>query len=180
MAFDWKELVKSVAPTLGTALGGPLAGAATKAIADKVLGDSNAPISDVENVILSGDPDALLKLKEAENDFKTKMAALNIDVFKLEVQDRASARDLFKVNHWPQIILSSVFVVGYIIAVFEILWLLASGSLKIASLDPAFAAVVNMMLGAMIAALTQILAFWFGSTQGSQAKTNILGNAVGK
>jgi len=33
--FDWKKVVSTVAPVLGTALGGPLAGAATKFIADK-------------------------------------------------------------------------------------------------------------------------------------------------
>lgn len=35
---DWKDVISSVAPGLATAFGGPLAGAAVKVIADKVLG----------------------------------------------------------------------------------------------------------------------------------------------
>ncbi len=34
MGFDWKSIVSSVAPVLGTALGGPLGGVAARAAMD--------------------------------------------------------------------------------------------------------------------------------------------------
>jgi hypothetical protein len=39
---SWKDIIRSIAPTIGTALGGPLAGTATKFIADKMLGKADA------------------------------------------------------------------------------------------------------------------------------------------
>lgn len=39
--FDWKAIVKTVAPALGTALGGPLAGTAVKVLSEALLGHSD-------------------------------------------------------------------------------------------------------------------------------------------
>jgi hypothetical protein len=36
--MDWKKIVGAVAPTLATALGGPLAGMAAAAVSDALLG----------------------------------------------------------------------------------------------------------------------------------------------
>lgn len=58
-----KDLVGSVAPTLGTVLGGPLGGAAGKLIADK-LGVENSPEKIQE--ALSTDPEAMVKIRELE------------------------------------------------------------------------------------------------------------------
>jgi hypothetical protein len=38
--FDWKELVKGVAPVIGGAFGGPFGGVAVKFMADALLGES--------------------------------------------------------------------------------------------------------------------------------------------
>jgi len=42
MSTTWKGIVGTVAPALATALGGPLAGVAVRAIAEKVLGKPEA------------------------------------------------------------------------------------------------------------------------------------------
>lgn len=55
MSFDWKQLVGSVAPTIATALGGPLAGMATKAIASAIGCDE----ADVEEVLKDATPNNL-------------------------------------------------------------------------------------------------------------------------
>jgi hypothetical protein len=91
MSFDWKQLVKTVAPVLGTALGGPMAGAATKFIADKFLGNPNASEQEVVQAIQTATPDQLIKLKELDNDFKIEMRAYDSDDFKTETQGRANA-----------------------------------------------------------------------------------------
>jgi hypothetical protein len=81
MAFDWKSIIKTVAPSLATALGGSLAGNATKAIANVLLGNSDASEQEIEQGIANATPEQLMKLKELDNQF-----------YALEVQDRASAR----------------------------------------------------------------------------------------
>ena len=80
MKFDWKALVKTVAPVLGTALGGPLAGAATAAITKAVLGSDTATEKDIEAALATASPEILLKLKEADQAFETRMTELGIDV----------------------------------------------------------------------------------------------------
>ena len=87
--MDWKALIGSVAPTLATALGGPLAGMATKAIASKLLGNENAPLDAIKEAIVSATPDDLIKLKEVDTKFKTKMAEIGVDLETIAANDRA-------------------------------------------------------------------------------------------
>jgi hypothetical protein len=39
--MNWKSIVKSIAPVLGTALGGPIAGGAIKMLSSALLGNEN-------------------------------------------------------------------------------------------------------------------------------------------
>jgi len=168
MNVDWKQIVRGVAPTLGAALGGPMAGIAVKYISDVVLGlPEGAAQGDVSDAILSSTPDMLLKLKQSDRDFEVKMRGLDVDVFKLEVTDKASARELFKTNMWPQIILSSLFIGGYIWIVFMFM----SGDVSIPeSLKSEF----NIVLGVLTVGVTNILQFWFGSSLGSKQKSAMM------
>lgn len=161
--MDWKSLVKTVAPVLGTALGGPMAGAATKFIADKLLGNAGATEQDVADAVLGASADQLAKLRELDQTFKIKMRELDLDVFKMEVQDKASARELFKTNIWPQVILSGIYTFGY----FAMLYMFMSGGVEV---TPDLRTEFGMVLGVMTAAQVEILHFWFGSSQGSKEK----------
>lgn len=169
MAFDWKTIVRSVAPTLGAALGGPIGGVATKFLADKFLGNSDASEAELEQAIIGATPEQLATLKKLDNDFAIQMKKLDIDVFKLEVEDRKSAREMFKVNIWPQVTLSAVFVIGY----FWVLYLLVSNATikNMAAENQALFGILATVIGVLTAAIPQILNFWFGSSMGSKEKT---------
>jgi hypothetical protein len=84
-----KAILATVAPVIGTALGGPFGGLAGTLLS-KALG-TNDP-KQIEAAITSTDPDILLKLKQADSDFKEQMAALGISEEKLSYDDMASAR----------------------------------------------------------------------------------------
>ena len=79
------NIVGAVAPTLGTALSGPLGGMASGVIS-KVLGVDNNQQA-IERAIQSATPEQLLEIKKAEKEFEVKMQELQVDVFKLETQD---------------------------------------------------------------------------------------------
>jgi len=168
--MKWQDIVKTVAPTIGVALGGPMGGAATKFLTDKLLGNSGGDAQDVESFIMGASPKDLAALKKLDHEFKLEMKALSIDVFELEAKDRDSARGLFKVNIWPQIVLSAIFITGY----FAILYMLFSGGVAISE---SMRDVVNILLGVLTAAVPQILSFWFGSSLGSKEKTNSIKGA---
>jgi hypothetical protein len=160
---DWKEVLSKVAPTMAGALGGPFAGIAANTICSVLTGKSvkQASTEMVQDLIESSDPEALLKLKEADNTFKVQMK-------KLDVEDRKSARDMaVKTSILPQIILSSIYTVGY----FWLLFSFINGDVVIAeSVKSEF----NMVLGVLTAAQIQIMNFWFGSSSGSKEKNGKL------
>lgn len=161
--FDWKSLVRNVAPTLGAALGGPLAGAATRFIAETLLGNPDASEQDVANAVVGASPEKLLELKKMDLEFKAKMRQLDVDVFRLEIQDKQSARDLAKVNMLPHIVLSSIYTIGY----FAMLYQFMTGGVEVAE---GLKAEFNMILGVMTAAQVKIMEFWLGSSYGSKVK----------
>ena len=165
--MSWKETLGALAPTLATALGGPLAGAATKFIAGKLLGDESADLSDIEKAVLGASPEQLAQLKEIDNEFKIGMKKLDIDVIKISVDNTKSARDMAKINMWPQIVLSAFFVVGY----FSILISLGFGYF---SLDTPAKDTLILLLGIMTREMPTIMQFWFGSSFGSKNKTEKL------
>lgn len=165
MSFNWKGLIGTVAPTLATALGGPMAGAAVKAIAGAVGLDDGATEKDIEVALRDVSPDVLMRIKEADNTFDVKMKELGVDILKLDQQDRASARDMAaKTGREPQIVLSVVYTLGYI----WLLYAFVTGGVQVAE---GVKSEFSIVLGVLTAAQSQILNFWFGSSSGSKEKT---------
>lgn len=150
--MNWKETLAAVAPTIATALGGPLAGMAVKMAASQL----GIEPGELESAVISGDPEVMLSLKQAEQSFLVEMEKLGIERDRLVTDDRQDAREMAKVNMWPQIILSTVFIIGY----FILAYFSAKGAI---TPDP-------MMFGIMTAAIPMILQFWFGSSHGSKGK----------
>lgn len=169
--MDWKGIVGEVAPAIGTALGGPMAGTAVKFIADKLLGKKDAGAQEVANYITNATPEQLAQLKKLDNDFSVQMRQLDVDVEKINATDRASARDLaIKTTLWPQIVISSVFL-----AIFGAVSYSVFNGFKI---DPSVHDIVIYLLGILSAGLTQVLNFFLGSSMGSKHKDTSLANAL--
>lgn len=168
MKFNWKALVKTVAPVLGTALGGPLGGMAVRAITGAILpGKPDATEDDLEVALASATPEQLMQIRQLDQQFAKDMKALDIDVFKLETLDVQSARELYKVNYWPQIILSGLYVTGYFVILFSLMngWI----TIPVEVRDT-----VTVLIGMLTTAIPIILGFWFGSSFGSREKTHAL------
>lgn len=166
--MSWKSLVRAIAPTIGSALSGPLGGAATKFLTDAFLPDGDDSEGNLDKFLMSANPDALTKLKELELEFKAKTEALEVDVFKLEVADRESAREMAAdAGMWPQIMFSLIFFVAY----FGLIYSLFSGQIV---LDDSIRDISNILIGVITASLPGIINFWFGSSEGSKRKTNKL------
>lgn len=94
MNFDWKAVIGTVAPTLATAFGGPLAGLATKAIVEALGLPETAGEEEVATAIKNATPEQMLLIKNAENTFKVKMRELDVNLEQIMFQDRDSARKL--------------------------------------------------------------------------------------
>jgi hypothetical protein len=168
---DWKNLVRTVAPGLATALGGPLAGAAVQTISTAVLGKPDGTEEEVAIAVASGGADALLKLKEAENAFAIKMKELGVDLEKVHANDRASAREREAKTGdvWTPRILAATIIGGFLAMVASVLLGKVTGIT-----DPVAAGMIGTLIGYVSAKADQVVSYYFGSSAGSAAKTDLL------
>ena len=171
--FDWKALVKTVAPVLGTALGGPLGGMAARVVAGAVLGDEAASEGDVAAALQSATPDQLLALKKADQDFAVQMKELDIDLERIAAADRDSAREreTRTGDSWTPRCLAAGVTLGF----FAVLYMLMRHGIP----PDAGGNALLIMLGALGTAWTAIVAYYFGSSAGSAAKNAMIDRMKG-
>jgi hypothetical protein len=135
-------------------------------MATKALGVESGDEGALAAAVASGDPSVLVKLKEVDANFKLELKRMDIELEQINASDRNSARDLAKAKGvQPQVILSTVYTVGY----FWLLWAMLMGEVII---SPDVKGLINTLMGVMTAAQVQIMNFWFGSSAGSKAKTD--------
>jgi uncharacterized membrane protein YeaQ/YmgE (transglycosylase-associated protein family) len=165
--MDWRALVKAIAPTIGTALGGPVGGIAARAVSSALLGKEDASEEELSTAVMGASPDQLLALKQADQDFSVKMKSLGIDLEKIAAGDRADARsrEITLKDKTPKV-LASVIVGGF----FGVLAVMIFVDIPAGAQQP-----VNILLGALTAMLTQVGNYYFGSSVGSARKTELLG-----
>lgn len=164
--MSWKKIVKSIAPTLGAALGGPMAGVAIKALSDSLLGeDALEPEQQLEELISTASPEQLVKIKQIEKDFELQMKKLDVDVFALEVKDRDSARIHHKDSVMPALL----------VVLLTVLVAAGTAALIFVQVPETNRSIVYMLFGQILTAWVAANAYWFGTSKSSQDKTKLLG-----
>jgi len=150
------NIVGSVAPTLGTALGGPLGGMAGEVIS-KVLGVENTPAA-LEKGIAAATPEQLLEIKKAEKDFEAKMKQLDVDIYKLEAEEKQDARKHFS-KDWTARIMGIAVVGGFM------------GYIFLVTLQPPeqnSEALINLVLGYLGGLASAVISFYFGASNSTK------------
>lgn len=167
MSADWKRIVATVAPGIATALGGPLAGLAVKAIGGALgLGDG-ASEDAVAAAVTGASPDQLLAIKQADQAFKVKMRELDVDLERISMQDRDSARRReADTKDWAPKVLAAIIVLTWA----SVQWFILRNSVPEDMRE-----LIMRVLGTLDAALMLVLAYYFGSSAGSKAKDDIVG-----
>ena len=152
------SLLKTLAPTLAQAAGGPMAGMAVKMVASK-LGDPAASVETIEK-ILETQPEKAVLVKQADGEFKDRIREMEIDLesFKAEVDDRKDAREKFSDDPTPKIF-AMVALTGFIGYVFMV---------TIQPVDANDDGVVNLILGYLGGLVSGISAYFFGGTNGKK------------
>ena len=148
---DLFNLLKGIAPTLATAVAGPLGGAAVSALANK-FGVSDS----VESVAkaIAGDPEAAQKLQELEMEYA-----------KLDAADRADARAretalaTSATAPWYSKVVTPLLAVG----VFAF-WGLVQWFLVTHIVPNEMREIVIRLLGQLDAAFMMVLTYYFGAS----------------
>jgi hypothetical protein len=148
-------LLKSLAPTIASAAGGPMAGMAVKMAAKKLGLPDTATANEIEDLI-ERDRDKAVMVREADKEFKDYIREMEIDLesFKTEVEDRKDARENFSTDWTPK--------------VFSIICLLLYGSyVMVVTLfehSQQSETVISLVLGQLSGILGTAAAFFYGSS----------------
>jgi hypothetical protein len=155
--MDW---LKTIAPTIATALGGPLAGMAIEAVSAAIGIDSK----DVKDTLAEGklNADQIASIKTAEIALKSRAQELGLDFAKLATEDRKSARDM-------QVATRSL-VPPLLAVLVTVAWGLVQYFLLTHVIESSMRELIARVLGTLDGALMLVLSFYFGSSSGSQAK----------
>ena len=159
-------LLGQLAPSIATALGGPLAGVAVKTLSSALFGNEDGTEEQISAAMAVATPDQLAAIKKIDADFKVQMKSLDIDLERISAGDRDSARQMQReTKDWVPKVLAIVITLGF----FGILiWMLLNGMPKTGT------EALLMMLGALGTAWTGVVNFYYGSSAGSKAKNDLL------
>lgn len=181
MAFDFKTAIASLAPTLATMLGGPLAGTAVTALESALGLQAGAGADGITKVLQSGSmtPETMVAVRSADQKHAEIIAQQGIDVQKMnidyakalsadDVADRSSARN------------REIAVRG--ITTPALAWLVVGASVALGTAaitgfitkDPTQATLVGTVIGYVFGESKTVLAYYFGSSAGSTRKDELL------
>lgn len=167
--MDWKKALGTIAPMIGTALGGPFGG-----LAGTVLGSILGVDDPTDDEMLANatkqalaDPNKVMQLKEAELAFKAKMKELDIREADLDIENTKSAR-LMQIETGSYIpgLLALLVTAGF----FGLLGILCWRVIPTDNEE-----VLYVMVGSLGTAWVAVVNFYFGSSHGSKLKTEIMG-----
>lgn len=164
---DWRKIVHAVAPAIGTALGGPVAGLAVAELSRTLLGRTNGSQDEVAAAIASGGAEAIARVRAADQAFELRLQELGLDLERLHQVDRASARarEAATQDSITPRALAFLVTLGF----FGVLaFLLVEGK------PDAGGDALLVMLGALGGAWASVISYYFGSSAGSRAKNEIL------
>ena len=153
-----KNVVGNLAPTLGSALAGPMGGMAGNLVAE-VLGCDPEP-KKIEQAIQNATPEQLMELKKAEKDFEIKMKELDVDIFAMETADIQDARKVFA-KDWTPKVFGLVALFGFV------------GYIFLVTLQPPDAnsdTIVSLVLGYLGGLVSGIASFYFGASNKENEK----------
>jgi hypothetical protein len=148
---DLFNLLKGIAPTLATAVAGPLGGAAVSAIAAKFgVGDS---VEEVAKAI-AGDPAAAAKLQELELEYAKLDAADRDSARKAEVA-LATSDQVPVLNKSVTPVLAIIIVLAWGFIQYHLLTHIVATEMR---------EIIIRVLGTLDGALVMVLSYYFGAS----------------
>ena len=167
--MNWQEILKSLAPTVASAVLGPLGGVAVSAIGS-ILGVSDATQDKITEVIKNGQltPEQISEIKKLELQYQENEKERGFKYADLAFKDRDSARKANveggtqKYLFWLSLglLVGTLGTEGYVLF----------HGLPTTVTDM----VAGRVLGLMDAVALMVLTYWYGTSNGSAMKTELL------
>ena len=164
------QVLRTVAPTIALAVGGPFGPLAATAIS-AALGTAPSDSKAAEAALLGANPDQLLALKKAENDFTVQMTTLGIQQEQLAYADVASARAMQTATRDPTVDRLAWLIIGgfLVISIAQLVGLMGFAE-QVSKIPPQGWLLIGNLSGYLANEAKQAAAFYFGTTASGQAK----------
>lgn len=185
MAITLKSIlgtIGSVAPTIATALGGPLAGTAVGALSNALFGTPDKTEQEVAAEISKATPEQLMAMKKADQEFEIKMKEMDIDLTKSYIADTSDARHTFGANNrvfWlgMSILITFTIIIGLVLYG---CYRITTGTFQVkdAGIFATATGLVGTITGYVAGNAQQVVGYFFGSSAGSAEKTNAMSQAI--
>lgn len=165
-----KRAIAGVAPSLATALGGPLAGAAVGQLSRLIFGDESVDEETLSQALEQANPETLLAIKKAEQEFQIALREASVEAQRIDAGDRADARARqVKMNDWTPSFLGALVIIGFFVVL---------GFMVARKLPPGTETEFSIMLGALATMTAAVVNYFFGSSAGSREKTQLIAYPV--
>jgi len=167
--MNWMDTIKKVAPVVASALGGPLAGVAVSALGE-LFGIEEPTQEKIRVAIETGNltGEQISAIRQLEMKLKAEEAERGFKYAELEFKDRDSARKAnvdggtAKMLFWMSLVLLIITLGSELVVLFN-------GYPKTLP-----EIIVGRILGLMDSVALMVLAYWYGTTNGSARKTDML------
>lgn len=164
--MEFKKIIGTITPFIGSLIGGPFGAAATKIISKVLLDDDSGNEEEILEAISTASPEKLKELKKVDNEYKIRMAEIGITEKKIEQLDRSNARNReIKTGSVIPATLSIFLTAGF----FGVLALLIFHPMK-----QEVSQIIDIMLGSLGTAWISCITYYFGSSSGSNLKTLLM------
>jgi hypothetical protein len=172
--MDIGKIIGSIAPWLGTAIGGPFGAAAGKIVAD-ILGAGDSKEDTIKSALSAATPEQLLLLKNADADYALRMQELGYknteDLAKIAADDRTSARarEVAVRDKTPRNL-----AYGYGAMFFSTLLAFIWIAVEKVVIPPEIKTSIDILLGIEAGMVLGSKEYFFGSSAGSKTKDDTI------
>lgn len=165
-AHRLRSALGTIAPEIARALGGPLAGSATSALAQALLGRTEAHEDELLGALATAEPATLLRLRQISLEFQKALMDAASEEERIAAADRdsARARERALADRVPGA-LACVIVAGFF-AVLAVMLL--------RDVPKGAETEFSIMLGALATMAAAVMNYYFGSSASSREKTWLL------
>lgn len=167
--MDWQDTLKTLAPTVATALLGPLGGAAVSAVG-AILGVSSPTQETIADIIKTGQmtPEQISAIKQLELKYQDDERERGFKYADLAFRDRDSARKANVASNMQ----NKIF---YLSLVLLVATLGTEGYILFEGLPTGLPdIIVGRILGLLDGVAMLVLGYWYGSSSGSAVKTELI------
>lgn len=161
------DILRVVAPVIGTAIGGPLGGMVASRLSEALLGKSDATQEELSLALERATPAQLIEIKKIESEFTLHMKELDIDLDRIDAGDRDSARRReTEVKDWTPRFIALLTIVSFFSYIGMVTFYPFNTQPNMEF--------VNLAIGWIGGVATSVISYYFGSSSGSKDKNVLL------